>query len=118
MCVCVCVLARVCVCVCVCVCVVETSDLFGKSVMSNDVLLGPTGERLFGYSRHVKGHLTKGCKSDLTDSGRPALSMGLICSASLFFANNTRVFGLPYIALLNSICGNDTIEGKSPKNCS
>jgi hypothetical protein len=25
----------------------ETSDFFGKSVMSNDVLLGHTGERIF-----------------------------------------------------------------------
>jgi hypothetical protein len=40
---------RVCVCVCVCVvgrCEVETYIFFGKSVMSNDVLLGHTGERM------------------------------------------------------------------------
>ena len=35
----------------------ETSSFFGKSVMSNDVLLGHTGERMFCYSKHVKGHM-------------------------------------------------------------
>jgi hypothetical protein len=34
---------------------VETLGLFGKSVVSDDVLLGPTGERMFCYSRH--GHV-------------------------------------------------------------
>ena len=33
---------------------VETSGFFGKSVMSNDILLGHTGEITFGKSRHVK----------------------------------------------------------------
>ena len=55
---------------------VETSGFVGKSVMSNDALLGhtgqrmfcqgrhvkmfseaDTGERMFCYSRHVKGHV-------------------------------------------------------------
>jgi hypothetical protein len=36
---------------------VETSGFFGKSVMSNDVLLGYTGERMFCCSRHMKGHV-------------------------------------------------------------
>jgi hypothetical protein len=36
---------------------VETSGFFGKEVMSNDVLLGLTGERRFCYSRQVKGHV-------------------------------------------------------------
>jgi hypothetical protein len=35
-------------------CEVETSGFFGKSVMSNDVLLGHTGERIFYYSRDMK----------------------------------------------------------------
>lgn len=34
---------------------VETSGSFGKSVMSNDGLLGRTGETTFGQSRHTKG---------------------------------------------------------------
>ena len=34
------------------VCEVETSGFFGKSVVSNDVLLGHTGERMFCWSRH------------------------------------------------------------------
>ena len=29
-----------------------------------------TGERMFGYSKHVKGHLMKEYKYDLTDSGK------------------------------------------------
>jgi hypothetical protein len=29
----------------------------GKSVISNDVLLGYTGERMFCYSKHMKGHV-------------------------------------------------------------
>jgi hypothetical protein len=34
---------------------VETSGLFGKSVMSNDGFLGHTGERISCQSRHMKG---------------------------------------------------------------
>jgi hypothetical protein len=37
--------------------------------MSNVVLLGHIGERMFGYSKHVKGHLME-YKYDPTDSGR------------------------------------------------
>jgi hypothetical protein len=33
---------------------VEISDFFGKSVMSNDVLLGHSSERIFCWSRHMK----------------------------------------------------------------
>jgi hypothetical protein len=33
---------------------VETSSSFGKSVMSNHVLLGHPGERIFCWSRHGK----------------------------------------------------------------
>ena len=33
---------------------VETSGFFGKSVISNEVLLGHSHERMFYYSRHVK----------------------------------------------------------------
>jgi hypothetical protein len=29
-----------------------------------------TGERMFGYNRHVKGHLMKEYKYDPTESGR------------------------------------------------
>lgn len=35
----------------------ETSAFFGKSVVSQDVLLGLTGERVFCYSRLVDGHV-------------------------------------------------------------
>ena len=45
-----------------------------------------TGERMFGYSKHVKGHLMKEYKYDPTDSGKQALSIGLVCSALLFLA--------------------------------
>jgi hypothetical protein len=45
-----------------------------------------TGERVFGYSRHVKGLLMKEYKYYPTESGRWALSFGLVCSASLSFA--------------------------------
>ena len=44
------------------VCEVETSGFFGKSVVSNDVLLGHTGERMFCYSRHVnESAMLAGC---------------------------------------------------------
>jgi hypothetical protein len=69
---------------------VETSSFFRKSIMSNDVLLrhtsermfswirhrkkcfpeADTGERMFCYSRHVKGPVMKEYKYDPTDSGR------------------------------------------------
>lgn len=82
---------------------VLTFSFLGKSIMSHDVLLGHTGERkdvllkqtqekkmfpeadsgerMFGYSKHIKGHLMKEHKYDLTDSGRQAL----VCSDSIFF---------------------------------
>jgi hypothetical protein len=47
-----------------------------------------TGERMFGYRRHVKGGLMKEYKYDPTDSGRQALSFGLVCSASIFFTKD------------------------------
>ena len=75
-----------------------------------------TGETVFEYSRHVKGHLMKEYKYDPRDCGRQALSIGLVCSASLFFANNSNgLTGSPYIALLSSTCGNAAIE-KLAKN--
>jgi hypothetical protein len=36
-------------------------------------------------------------KHDPTDSGRRALSIGLVCSASLFFIKDMLYTGLPYI---------------------
>jgi hypothetical protein len=48
---------------------VETSSFFGKLIMSSDVLLGHRGERMFGYSKHVKGPGMKEYKYDPTDSG-------------------------------------------------
>jgi hypothetical protein len=53
-----------------------------------------TGERMFGYSKHMKECLMKECSYESTDSGRRALSIGLVCSASLFFINNTHVLVL------------------------
>jgi hypothetical protein len=50
-----------------------------------------TGGRIFGYSKHVKGHLMKEYKYDPTDSGRQASSIGLVFSASLFFSNDMHV---------------------------
>lgn len=44
--------------------VVETSGFFRKSVMSNDVLLGHTDERMFCYCKQVKGLVMKEYKQD------------------------------------------------------
>jgi len=60
--------------------------------------MGRTGERMFGYSRHVKGPVVREYKHDPRDSGRGALSLGLVGSALLFFSNNTH--GLVYLAQL------------------
>jgi hypothetical protein len=57
--------------------------------MSNHVLLGHTGDRMSCKSQHVKGHVIKEYKYDLTDSG--SWSIVLVCSAWLVFANNTCV---------------------------
>ena len=58
----------------------ESSSFFGKLVMSNVVLLGHIGERMFGYSKHVKGHLME-YKYDPTDSG--GQHRALVCFAPL-----------------------------------
>jgi hypothetical protein len=50
-----------------------------------------TGERMFGYSKHVNECLMKEHNYDITDSGRQGLSIGLVCLASLFFANSMHV---------------------------
>jgi hypothetical protein len=47
----------------------------------------------------------------------PADSIGLVCSASLFFANDIVLVSLTYL-ILSSACGNAHIERNSPKNCS
>ena len=44
---------------------------------------------MFGYSKHMKGCVMKEYKCDPTDRGRE--SIGLVCSTSLFFTNNTHV---------------------------
>jgi hypothetical protein len=41
------------------------------------------GERMFGYSKHMKGCLIKEYKYDPMDSERQALSLGLLCLAVL-----------------------------------
>ena len=60
---------------------------------------------MFCYSKHVKGLVMKEFKYDPTDTGRQALSTGLVCSASLFFDNNTQThmywFALHSVAELN-----------------
>jgi len=33
---------------------------FGKLIMSDDVSLGHTGERMSGYSKHMEGHVDEG----------------------------------------------------------
>jgi hypothetical protein len=48
-----------------------------------------TCERMFLYSRHVKGHVMMEYSYDLTDSG--SLSIGLVYSASLFLTDNMHV---------------------------
>ena len=74
---------------------------------------------MIGYSRHVKELLMKENKYDPTDSGRWALSFGLVCSALPFFAKGTHAcIGSPYIALLSSTCYNTAVERDTPKNCS
>jgi hypothetical protein len=51
-----------------------------------------------------------------TDSGRRALSFGLVCPASLFFIM-THMYRFVLVMLLISTCGNATIERNLPKNC-
>ena len=53
-----------------------------------------TGERMCGYSSHMKGHLMREYKYDPTDSGRGALSLHLVCSASLFFTKDMHLLVL------------------------
>ena len=46
---------------------------------------------MFGYSKHMKGCLIKEYKYEPTESGRQALSFGLVCSTLLFFTKDTHV---------------------------
>ena len=48
-----------------------------------------TGERMFFYSRHMKGHVMKEYKYDPTDGG--SCNIGLFCSTLIFFANGTHL---------------------------
>ena len=91
---------------------VETSGFFGKSVMSNNVFLGHRGERMFCYTKHVKGHMMFRRNINITpDSGNQALLrlVPLHCYHTCI--------GSPYIVLLSFACG-DVIERNSPKNFS
>ena len=83
-------------------------------VVSLGFLQSGHNKRMFWYSKHVEGCLMKEYKYDPTDSGRWALSIGLVCSTSLF---RHACIGSPYIALLSSTCGNAAIERNLPKNC-
>jgi hypothetical protein len=60
----------------------QTHDCFSEA---------DTGEKMFGYSRHMKGLLMKEYKYDATNSERRTLSLSLVCSTSLFFVNDTHV---------------------------
>ena len=76
-----------------------------------------TGERRFGYSKYTKRPVIKHYKYDPTDSGRWALSIGLVCSVSLFFAKDSHV-----LAHLTPCCWAQHMVSlplrDSPKNCS
>ena len=111
-----------------------SKSFFGKAVVSNDALLRHTGERMFCRSRHgiecfpevdtgermflsskhMKGPMTKDHK--WPHSERQALSIGLICFTSLFFANNRYV-----LVRLTERCWSPLVvtpERNSSKNCS
>jgi len=94
---------------------VETSDLFGKSVMLINVLLEHTGERMFGHSKHTKGCLMKEYKYDPTDSGRGTLVWFALPRYSSL-TTHTHIW-LPYIELLSSTCNNAAIDRNSSKSC-
>ena len=90
---------------CVCVWLYEwmlTYDNALKLHVCEGFAEADTGERMFCYSRHVKGHVMKEYKSDPTDTGRR--STGLLCSTSLLFTNGTHVCS-PYIVWLSSALG-------------
>jgi hypothetical protein len=59
--------------------------------MSNNVLLGHTGERMSCYNKPMKGHMMVEYKYDPTDSGR--LSIDLIYSTTPFVTNDMHVWG-------------------------
>ena len=59
--------------------------------MKDSFFEADTGERMFWYSEHVKGPGMKEYKYDPIDSGRWARSLGLVCSALLFFSKDTHV---------------------------
>ena len=70
---------------------------------------------IFGYSRCVKGFLLMEYNYDPAYSGRQALSFGLVCSVSLFFARDTQLLvHLIYLVVLN--LWYITIEKNSPKS--
>ena len=52
-----------------------------KASVKNCFPEADTGERMFGYSRYVKGRLMKEYKYDPQTVGEKALSFGLVCSA-------------------------------------
>jgi hypothetical protein len=66
-------------------------DDFSGTQVKGCVAKADTGERMVCYSRHVKECVMKAYNYDPTDSGRPALSIGLLCSASLLFSNDWHV---------------------------
>jgi hypothetical protein len=83
-------------------CEVGTSGLFGKSVMSNDILLGHTGKRMFCYSKHVKGLMMKKYKNDPHRQLACERWFALLHLAVVHIGQ--ACIGLPYIALLSSTC--------------
>ena len=72
-----------------------------------------TGERMFCYSKHVKGHMMFRRNINMSPL-TVGSNIGLLCSALLFF---TAVLNIdsPYIALMRSAC-DDAIERNLSKN--
>ena len=69
---------------------------------------------MFQYSKHIDGPTMKEYKYDPTDSGRQALSIGLVYS---YFLIMTSLYWFAHTALLSSTCSNAAIKRNSPKNC-
>ena len=74
-----------------------------------------TGERMFCYSKHVKGLMMKKYKNDPHRQLACERWFALLHLAVVHIGQ--ACIGLPYIALLSSTCGN-AIERNSPKNFS
>jgi hypothetical protein len=86
--------------------------------MRESVAEADTGGKMFYCSRHVIFRRNINMTPQTGQEwglvgGRP--SIGLLCSASLFFSNSHTCIGSPYTVLLSSACG-DAIERNWPKS--